>query len=56
MAPCPTGYVEHPPPTLKRHCLNNEIDGPPSLGVIPMGVELQVLLTEPFLEPFHGGY
>jgi len=56
MAPCPTGYVEHPPPLLKGHGSDDEIDGPPSLGVVPMRIEPQVLFAEPFFEPFHGGH
>ena len=49
------GDVEHPPARLEPGRLDQERDRAGGLGVVAVRVELQVLLTEPLLEPFGHG-
>ena len=48
----PAGDVEHPPPRREAGPLQDERDRPLGLGRVAMRIELEVLLTEPLLEPF----
>ena len=45
------GDVEHPPAGLKRHGADDELHRRVGLGIVPVGVELEIFLTEPLLEP-----
>jgi hypothetical protein len=44
-------YVQHTPPRLERQGAANERHGALSVGVIPVGIEEEIVLAEPFLEP-----
>jgi hypothetical protein len=52
VAASPAGHVQHAPAVLEAHPLRDERHRPPGLGGIAMRIELQVLFTEPLLEPF----
>jgi hypothetical protein len=41
---------------LKWHRPANQGYDPLGVGVIAMGIEPEILLAEPFFEPFHEGY
>ncbi len=47
--------VEHPPAGPEPGGPADQRDRPLRLGLVPMGIELEVLLTEPLLEPFGHG-
>ncbi len=53
VAPCPTGDIEHSPSRLEGDGSTDEIHRPVRLSVVAMGIEAEVVLAEPFFEPFH---
>jgi hypothetical protein len=55
MAPRAASHVEHSPSGPISGLAEDERDRALGLGLIPVRVELEILFTEPLLEPFHGG-
>src|SRR5437867_546916 len=52
MAASPARHVQHSPPRLKWQRAANEGHRSLRVGLIPVGIEAEVVLAEPFLEPF----
>jgi len=50
-----TGHIQHPPARSMARRVQDERHSALGLSVVPMRVELEILLTKPLLEPFHGG-
>ena len=50
--PSSAPHIEHPPAWAAGQRATQEIDHPLRIGFVPVRVEVQVFLAEPFFEPF----